>query len=77
VVDILHYIDKHPGCFEKDAARALDTDQAYISQGTRLLVDHDLVLKERDGKHVRHYLNHDKFKKLFTAIKTFDYGVLN
>ena len=70
-LDILSYIDKHPGTNVNSIYNALELEQSITSQHLRILRQAELVIYERQGKQILYTLNYSRLHSLQSAIKDF------
>lgn len=70
-LDILSYIDQHPGTNVNSIYNALELEQSITSQHLRILRQAELVSYVREGKQILYSLNYAKLHSLQSAIKEF------
>jgi len=70
-LDILSYIDQHPGTNVNSIYNALELEQSITSQHLRILRQAELVSYVREGKQILYSLNYPKLHSLQSAIQEF------
>lgn len=70
-LDILSYIDQHPGTNVNSIYNALELEQSITSQHLRILRQAELVSYVREGKQILYSLNYPRLHSLQSAIQEF------
>ncbi|WBM75675.1 ArsR/SmtB family transcription factor [Saprospira grandis] len=70
-LDILSYIDQHPGTNVNSIYNALELEQSITSQHLRILRQAELVNCVREGKQILYSLNYPRLHSLQSAIQEF------